>query len=262
VFPHCQQPRRIRLLCAACLVEGIGLDWRLGRDWFAYALTDHDFAINECMWQNAGLVGVDPFYRGLQWEVVPDGANDEYVGSELVEACQMRKGEPFEEEASSYTASNRYTRRWLGLPPLALPPWPPALHAAVARRRPPVEQVQAVATARRQHLTRAYQLGGRVSRVGVRIELASAEAASTELASPEATISRSGAGSRAPESSRSPDEVADAIETPRSSRADASAGCVPLASPADAAGCIPPGAPELCARVPEASLTLLDSVGS
>ena len=184
----------------------------------------------------------------------------------------MRKGEPFEEEASSYTASNRYTRRWLGLPPLALPPWPPALHAAVARRRPPVEQVQAVATARRQHLTRAYQLGGRVSRVGVRIELASAEAASTELASPEATsaelaspeatISRSGAGSRAPESSRSPDEVADAIETPRSSRADASAGCVPLASPADAAGRIPPGAPELCARVPEASLTLLDSVGS
>ena len=30
----------------------------------AYALIDHDYAINECMWQNAGLVGVDPFYRG------------------------------------------------------------------------------------------------------------------------------------------------------------------------------------------------------
>ena len=42
-------PRRIRLLCAACLVEGFGLDWRLGRDWFAYALTDHDFAINEVL---------------------------------------------------------------------------------------------------------------------------------------------------------------------------------------------------------------------
>ena len=53
-------PRRVRLLCAACLVEGLGLDWRLGRDWFAYTLTDHDYAINETMWQNAGLVGSEP----------------------------------------------------------------------------------------------------------------------------------------------------------------------------------------------------------
>ena len=30
-------PRRMRLLCASCLVEGLGLDWRLGRDWFACA---------------------------------------------------------------------------------------------------------------------------------------------------------------------------------------------------------------------------------
>lgn len=27
-------PRRVRLLAAACLVEGMELDWRLGRDWF------------------------------------------------------------------------------------------------------------------------------------------------------------------------------------------------------------------------------------
>ena len=31
-------PRRMRLLCASCLVEGLGLDWRLGRDWFACGL--------------------------------------------------------------------------------------------------------------------------------------------------------------------------------------------------------------------------------
>jgi len=49
-------PRRVRLLCASCLVEGLGLDWRMGEAWFAYTLTDHDYAINACMWQNAGLV--------------------------------------------------------------------------------------------------------------------------------------------------------------------------------------------------------------
>ena len=76
-------PRRLRLLCAACLVEGLGLDWRLGRDWFAYALIDHDYAINECMWQNAGLVGIDPFYRGLQWDAFPAPGNDEYVEDEV-----------------------------------------------------------------------------------------------------------------------------------------------------------------------------------
>ena len=43
-------PRRLRLLTAACLVEGLGLDWRLGRDWFEYTLIDHDPAINEMMW--------------------------------------------------------------------------------------------------------------------------------------------------------------------------------------------------------------------
>jgi deoxyribodipyrimidine photolyase len=39
--------------------SGLGLDWRWGRDWFAYTLIDHDPAINEAMWQNAGLVGVE-----------------------------------------------------------------------------------------------------------------------------------------------------------------------------------------------------------
>merc|ERR1712185_388793 len=40
-------PRRVRLLCACCLTEGMGLDWRRGRDWFALTLIDHDPAINE-----------------------------------------------------------------------------------------------------------------------------------------------------------------------------------------------------------------------
>ena len=151
-------PRRVRLLCASCLVEGLGLDWRLGRDWFKYAEVDHDFAINECMWQNAGLVGCDPFYRGLKWEVVPvDGEAD------------RSKEEP------DFSAASKYVREWRDLQykalgrPSALPPWPPPLHAALERPRPPVDAVTAVAVARRAFLKRAYQTGGRVSRVGVRI---------------------------------------------------------------------------------------------
>jgi deoxyribodipyrimidine photolyase len=73
-------PRRIRLLTAACLVEGLGLDWRLGRDWFEHTLVDHDPAINEAMWQNAGLCGVDPFYAGISWEQSPNGQEEvDYV---------------------------------------------------------------------------------------------------------------------------------------------------------------------------------------
>ena len=68
---------------------------------------------------------------------------------------------------------NRYTRRWLNLPPLAIPPWPPALHAAVARARPPLRRVREMASARRLYLRRAYQFGGRVSRVGIRVSLTS-----------------------------------------------------------------------------------------
>lgn len=73
-------PRRIRLLTAACLVEGLGLDWRSGRDWFEHTLVDHDPAINEAMWQNAGLSGVDPFYAGIAWEQPPNGQEEvDYV---------------------------------------------------------------------------------------------------------------------------------------------------------------------------------------
>ncbi|KAL3817148.1 hypothetical protein ACHAXA_006148 [Cyclostephanos tholiformis] len=70
-------PRRMLLLAAACLVEGLGIDWRRGRDWFRHTLVDCDPAINEMMLQNAGLCGVDPFYGGINWEVPPCEANDE-----------------------------------------------------------------------------------------------------------------------------------------------------------------------------------------
>jgi deoxyribodipyrimidine photolyase len=72
-------PRKVRLLSAGCLVEGMGLDWRLGRDWFKHTLIDHDPAINELMWQNAGLVGVDPFYNGIAWEAAPSDEDTEYI---------------------------------------------------------------------------------------------------------------------------------------------------------------------------------------
>ena len=74
-------------------------------------------------------------------------------------------------------ATNRYTRRWLDLPPLLVPPFPPALHAAVARSRPPLRLVRQMASDRRTYLGKAYQMGGRVSRVGVRVDVSSAVAA-------------------------------------------------------------------------------------
>ena len=36
---------------------------------------------NPC--QNAGLVGIDPFYRGLQWDASPSRGTDEYVGDSI-----------------------------------------------------------------------------------------------------------------------------------------------------------------------------------
>eukprot|EP00977_Amphora_coffeiformis_P003637 scaffold710_cov171-Amphora_coffeaeformis.AAC.6 len=72
-------PRKVRLLAASCLVEGLGLDWRKGRDWFEHTLVDHDPAINELMWQNAGFCGIDLFYRGLKWESVESQEDRIYV---------------------------------------------------------------------------------------------------------------------------------------------------------------------------------------
>ena len=70
-------PRKLRLLSAACLVEGLGINWRKGRDWFGETLIDHDPAINEIMWQNSGFCGVDPFYSGVAWEAPPKSQEEE-----------------------------------------------------------------------------------------------------------------------------------------------------------------------------------------
>ena len=69
-------------------------------------------------------MGVDPFYRGLKWEVQPEQCEEESGGS------KARKGEP----AFSAVA---YVREWGDLAykalgkPAPLPPWPPPLHAAL-----------------------------------------------------------------------------------------------------------------------------------
>mmetsp|Transcript_36302 Transcript_36302/g.43721 ORF Transcript_36302/g.43721 Transcript_36302/m.43721 type:complete len:387 (+) Transcript_36302:251-1411(+) len=92
-------PRQMRLLSAACLAEGMGVDWRRGRDWFAHTLIDHDPAINELMWQNAGFCGVDPFYRKLRWEANID--DDEYSNDDnggFAESSGQRR---------------KYTEQWL-----------------------------------------------------------------------------------------------------------------------------------------------------
>ena len=120
-------------------------------------------------------MGVDPFYRGLKWEVQPEQCEEESGGS------KARKGEP----AFSAVA---YVREWGDLAykalgkPAPLPPWPPSLHAALRRPRPSIDAVSAVAAARRPFLKRAYQTGGRVSRVGLRVSLADMGPTPEELA--------------------------------------------------------------------------------
>lgn len=143
-------PRRVRLLCACCLTEGMGLDWRLGRDWFARTLIDHDRAINEMMWQNAGLCGVDPFYVSLRWEEAPDEAMD----------------------AAASWPWEAYVRHWLS----AEMRWPPHLRAATRRSCPSLAQLREVASARRVALRPEYKLAGLVGRTGVRVDVRGAGA--------------------------------------------------------------------------------------
>ncbi|KAL1519158.1 hypothetical protein AB1Y20_003418 [Prymnesium parvum] len=127
-------PRGVRLLAAACLIEGLGVDWRRGRDWFAQTLVDHDFAINELMWQNAGMVGIDPYYRGLKWEALTP-------------------------------AYESYVSEWLHIT-LSLPT---ELKPFDALPVPSIGEVRRLAHDRRHMLSDVYQLAGRVARCGVRV---------------------------------------------------------------------------------------------
>ena len=106
------------------------------------------------MWQNAGLCGVDSFYRALRWE--GHAADDDDDGD----------GEDGSDEAVAYV------RTWLHnleASPGSELRWPPRLRAAVARPRPPADAVARVAAARREQLRDAYWAAGLVSRTGVRV---------------------------------------------------------------------------------------------
>jgi len=61
-------PQKVRLAVSTCLVEGLGLSWREGMDHFAEFLVDYDIAINSNMWENAGCVGLDPYYVGMNYK--------------------------------------------------------------------------------------------------------------------------------------------------------------------------------------------------
>jgi len=61
-------PQKVRLACSTFLVEGLGLPWRDGMKHFADFLVDFDVAINSNMWQNAGCVGLDPYYVGMNYK--------------------------------------------------------------------------------------------------------------------------------------------------------------------------------------------------
>jgi deoxyribodipyrimidine photolyase len=61
-------PQKVRLACSTFLVEGLGLSWKDGMQHFAYYLVDFDESINSNMWQNAGCVGLDPYYVGMNYK--------------------------------------------------------------------------------------------------------------------------------------------------------------------------------------------------
>ena len=140
-------PRWVRLLSACCLCEGLGLDWRLGRDWYAYALTDHDPAINEAMWQNAGLCGIDPFYRSLRWEA---GAPSDGEEAEDASDAEVRT----------------YLEKWLSVS-LRWPPGP--LREAAAKAPPSQTEVELLAQSRREKLRGVYRAASMIGKAGVHI---------------------------------------------------------------------------------------------
>ena len=64
-------PQQVRLATSACLVEGLNVPWELGRAHFENFLVDYDVVINTHMWMNAGGVGLDPYYIGLDYKKRP-----------------------------------------------------------------------------------------------------------------------------------------------------------------------------------------------
>ena len=160
-------PRRLRLLVACCLTEGMGLDWRWGRDWFACTLIDHDPAINEAMWQNAGLCGCDPFYASLHWEDRCERHDDEEDDEEDWLDGYVRRwaSEEGSEEGSAVGCGAVGAARGM-----EVPRWPAGLQVALKRPRPAGHATLAAASARRIALRDAYRASSLVSRAGVRVD--------------------------------------------------------------------------------------------
>jgi hypothetical protein len=91
------------------------------------------------MWQNAGMCGFDPYYRGLLWEA----------------ECDEAALSP--QDVESYLNLELH--------------WPSKLRRTATQPRPPIEQVVALAVDRREWLRRhVYSHAGKVSRVGVRVD--------------------------------------------------------------------------------------------
>ena len=125
----------------------------------------------------AGLVGVDPFYRGLRWEIEPENTDSapsratassdadpsgydsswRYFTSTFFHLPPPSPHSPLPISPSlpnrslrnlTMSVCHRYTKQWLGQTPSELPPWPPPLHLARARDAPAREDVARIAEAR------------------------------------------------------------------------------------------------------------------
>ncbi|MDD1612289.1 MAG: FAD-binding domain-containing protein, partial [Methylococcaceae bacterium] len=56
---------RVRMISAACLIQDLHIDWRLGERYFARHLIDYDPCVNNGNWQWAASTGCDaqPYFR-------------------------------------------------------------------------------------------------------------------------------------------------------------------------------------------------------
>lgn len=75
------------------LVETLGVDWRVGEEWFHASLVDSDLAINSMMWQHQGLTGVSQWLIGIDCHPVRHARNadprGDYVRYWVPELAQL-----------------------------------------------------------------------------------------------------------------------------------------------------------------------------
>ncbi|OLQ03809.1 Cryptochrome DASH, chloroplastic/mitochondrial [Symbiodinium microadriaticum] len=104
-----QQPDwNLRHTVGQFLVETLGVDWRMGEEWFHITLVDSDLAINSMMWQHQGLTGVS------QW----------LIGIDCSWACEGSPSSHPKRHAKAADPKGEYVRYWvpeLSKLPLQLP---------------------------------------------------------------------------------------------------------------------------------------------